>query len=439
MNTGFEGAGISAPAPVQQSKPALSVLVADDSKSQRTTLSFFLRKLGHNVCCASDGVEALDIINSEPVDLIISDWMMPNMTGPELCAEVRKQENRPYVYFILLTSKADTSAVSSGLASGADDYLSKPVINEELAARIGCGIRILELYGQLTEQNEKVERAYGELQVLHEAIDKDLQAAAKLQQSFIPEPTWQQPGVSIASHYLPAHHIGGDLIGHFVSGEDTLVAYSIDVSGHGISSALLCVQIAKMFDPFDPERNICFEPAENGEWHLKQPHEIAEQLNEIHQAGPDCDLYFTMTLTIVNLKTGKVDMCQCGHPAALVARRDGTVDFAGEGGCPIGLIPVADYETVSFQVYPGDRIFLYSDGVSECENADGDQFEDDRLCAFFQSNGKTAPEHIVEDLMGQLGDYRGDVPFNDDVSAILLEMTGERFEGAEPPHLDQAA
>ena len=151
-------------------------------------------------------------------------------------------------------------------------------------------------------------------------------------------------------------------------------------------------------------------------------------MNKLHQAGPDCDLYFTMTLIILDVTTGNVDMCQCGHPAAIVKRKGGQVEFMGEGGCPIGLIPFADYETLSFQMFPEDRLFLYSDGLSECENASGVQFDDAGLSAFFRSENRPEPGEALADLMKLLDGHRGAVPFNDDISAILLEMTGERFK-----------
>ncbi|MEM7426007.1 MAG: SpoIIE family protein phosphatase [Pseudomonadota bacterium] len=424
MSQKSAGAGLL-PRPAAMDERKLCILVADDSKSQLTTLSFFLRTLGHDVHCASDGHEALSIADTVDVNLVISDWMMPRMSGLDLCEAIRAREDRPYVYFILLTSKADTAAISAGFASGVDDYLSKPVVHDELKARIGSGVRILELYGQLREQRHEVELAYGELKTMHDAVNRDLQAAAKLQQSFIPSEESTCLGASIATHYRPANHIGGDLVGHFQGDDRILVAYSIDVSGHGISSALLCVQLAQMFDPNNPDRNVCFEDDSNGAWRLRRVHEIAQELNDRHQTGVDCDLYFTMGLAFIDVVTGHVEMTQCGHPAALVQRRNGQVEFMGDGGSPIGLVPFASYEILSFSLAPGDRLFLYSDGLSECENVDGEQFDDTGLERFFRSRDDERPLFSLKHLMAELDRFRQNCPFSDDVSSMLIELAPE--------------
>lgn len=134
--------------PVGASRPPLAgtarhVLVVDDSRMQRRILSAQLSRSGYQVSEAESAEEAIAICAQCEPDIVISDWMMSGMSGPEFCRIFRDLPRRSYGYFILLTTKAEKTDVTRGLESGADDFLSKPVNGEELRARLSAGTRIL--------------------------------------------------------------------------------------------------------------------------------------------------------------------------------------------------------------------------------------------------------------------------------------------------------
>ncbi|MCE8472130.1 response regulator, partial [Rhodovulum sulfidophilum] len=167
--------------------------------------------------CGS-GEEALEICCAQPVDLIISDWMMPGMDGPEFCRAFRALPRESYGYFILLTSKSETVEMIHGLDVGADEFLTKPVNSSELRARIASGERILRMEHQLRDKNRQLTDALAELRTLYDALDRDLAEARKLQQSLVPE-RHRRFGASEVSLLLrPCGHVGGDLVGFFPAG-----------------------------------------------------------------------------------------------------------------------------------------------------------------------------------------------------------------------------
>ena len=125
------------------------VLVVDDSDSIRRFLNVTLERAGFEVRLCSDAMEACWEIESDPPDLVISDWQMPNMDGGELCKWVRSRDPADYIYFILVTAHERYFSAVDGLNVGADDYLQKPIQTTELIARIRCGQRILRLERQL--------------------------------------------------------------------------------------------------------------------------------------------------------------------------------------------------------------------------------------------------------------------------------------------------
>jgi len=121
----------------------MKILVADDEIASRKTLEVFTRKLGYDVCAASDGTEAYDIWRQERPNLVITDWDMPQMDGLELCTRIRKEEGEDYTYMIVVTGRDDVQDVIKGMAAGADDYIVKPFNKDELHVRINAGERII--------------------------------------------------------------------------------------------------------------------------------------------------------------------------------------------------------------------------------------------------------------------------------------------------------
>ena len=146
------------PAEQTNSSPArvLRVLVVDDSRAQRMILVLHLRRWGYQVIEAGSGEEALALCTTAPPDIVLSDWMMPGMSGLDLCRRIRDLPQEGYRYFILLTSKSEKTEVADGLEGGADDFLTKPVNPEELRARMRAGERIIGMQDELVEHCRKL-------------------------------------------------------------------------------------------------------------------------------------------------------------------------------------------------------------------------------------------------------------------------------------------
>ncbi len=406
----------------------LRVLVVDDSKLQRRIVSLSLKKWGFQVTEAASGTEALAVCKSQEIDLVISDWMMPEMDGLEFCREFRKLSRERYGYFILLTSKNEKNDVAKGLDIGADDFLSKPVNSAELKARIRAGTRVLDMEQKLIDQNETVANALEELQTLYEEINKDLAEAEKLQQSLVPIRHKEIPCGEVSLLFQSSAHVGGDLVGFFSFSETRLGLYSIDVSGHGISSALLTARLAGYLSAHNKEQNVAFDRLPTGEYVHRDPADIATALNQRMMEELETEHYFTLAFADVDLTTGVVKMVQAGHPYPVVFNPDSGVKYYGDGGPPIGLMPDLDFETFELQLKKGDRLFLYSDGVTECQNAGGDLLDEDGLEEILHKHISGSGPEFINDLMWELTAFANEHPFGDDVSAILFEFK----EFAEP-------
>ena len=409
----------------------LAILVVDDSRLQRKILGSSIGKWGFQLYQAESAEQALEICQSHHIDMIISDWMMPGMDGPDFCRAFRSLERDSYGYFILLTSKSAKEEVAQGLEAGADDFLTKPVHPEELRARIIAGERIQMMERELQEKNRIVSKTLSQLQVLYDRIDRDLIEARKLQQSLVQERHRDFGGARVSLMLQPSGHVGGDLVGMFPINDRQIGVYGIDVSGHGIASALMTVRLAGYFPTGKPEQNIALQRGRDGAWYPRQPSEVARDLNQLMLQEIEAEQYFTLMLGYLDLQTGRVVMTQAGHPHPVIVRAKGDIEFAGTGGLPVGLIDGADYECIESILHPGDRLLFVSDGVTECNKSDGEMLTPSDLKSLISNSSNLNGVALIEGLVSQLSRLAGGTEFEDDISVVLAEFSGVQQDSSD--------
>ena len=406
--------------------PARTVLIVDDSKAQRRILSLQLERWGYCITEACTGDEALALCERDQFDLILSDWMMPGMSGLEFCQAFRRLDRQDYSYFILLTSKSEKTEIASGLENGADDFLTKPVNSDELRARLRAGERILSMQDQLVEKNRLVLSTLEKLQDLYDSLDRDLIEARKLQQTLVRD-RFRDYGTAQAALLLrPSGHVGGDLVGSFLINESRLALYSVDVSGHGVASAMMTARLAGLLSGGSPDQNIALRRGAAGEQQAWPPALVATRLNRMMIEDLQVDQYFTLAYAEVDLTTGACEMVQAGHPHPLLLRSNGSIETLGKGGLPIGLIEDADYEQFTLQLLPGDRLFLVSDGVTECPDSEGNELGAQGLIDLLPSIASLPSPQLLEALVWELNRFSEGADFPDDVSGLILDYLGKR-------------
>jgi len=410
------------PAPVPGA--AHHVLVVDDSKAQRRMLSMQLARWGYRVTEAGSGEEALVLCGQTAFDIVVSDWMMPGMSGLDLCRAFRALPRDGYGYFILLTSKSEKAEIADGLEQGADDFLTKPVNPDELRARLRAGARILGMQSELVEKNRLVISTLDQLQRVYDSLDRDLIEARKLQQTLVRDRFRDYAGGTASVILIPSGHVGGDLVGSFLINPRCLVLYSFDVSGHGVASAMLTARLAGLLSGGAPDHNIHMSNGHHARVDAWPPELVAFRLNKMMTERLQVDQYFTMVYAEVDLHSGAVRLVQAGHPHPIVLRAGGATEVVGQGGLPIGLIDGAVYDRVSLRLQPGDRLFLMSDGITECPDPAGAELGTDGTLRLVQSSRHLSGPDLLESVIWDLTTFHGASEFPDDVSAILFEFRG---------------
>jgi sigma-B regulation protein RsbU (phosphoserine phosphatase) len=401
-----------------------SVLVVDDSRLQRRILSSMLNRWGFEVIEASTGAEALEMCRKSRPEFIFSDWMMPELNGPDFCRAFRKLCPNDYSDFTLLTSKSEKNDIAKGLDSGADDFLTKPVNAPELRARITAGERILSMQSELQRQNALIQDTLDELKGLYATINSDLLEAQKLQQSLIREHERQIGPFHITQFVRSLGHVSGDLVGFFEAGPSHLGVFGVDVSGHGISSALFTARVAGYFSSGSVEQNLALETCADGIPCPRAPEDVMADLNHQVLHDIETDLYFTMVLADLNLETGLLRFAQAGHPHPVLQSNKNTFLHLGTGGMPVGLIDDITFERTEYLMRPGDRLFIVSDGVTECPDPSGalldqEDFEQ-MLRQFVHKHG----QDVINDIFIGLAADANLTVFPDDVSIIMVEHRG---------------
>ena len=308
-----------------------------------------LEELGYRVTVVADGRAALALLEHEPINLVITDFMMPPVDGAELCRRVRARRGGRYTYIILLTGRQDSEALIEGMEAGADDFLNKPPDVHELHVRLEAGERVLRLERQLERRNRKLVAANQRLREAFRRIESDLEAAALAQRRLLPPPR-DLGGLRFDWLFVPSSHIGGDTLNVVQRIAARTAFFQIDVSGHGVPAALLSVTLQRLLaaDSLDLGGD-----ATAGRALWDDPCRLLTELNRRFQASDDDSTYFTMIYGVVDQVTGEVVLTQAGHPSPLLVSPGGAVQVIGTGGLPVGLLPDIGYDELRFRLEPG--------------------------------------------------------------------------------------
>ena len=388
------------------------ILVADDSRAQRQILALQLSRWGYSVAEAESGHQALALAQEMDFDMVLSDWVMPGMSGPEFCRAYRALPRDSYGYFVLISAKSGKSVVADGLASGADDFLTKPIDPAELQARLHAGERILRMQAELRGRNHDLERLYS-------ALQRDLAEARRLQLSLLPQSVVHLRHSEATFLMQPSGHLGGDLVGWFPLTQDRVALFSIDVSGHGVASALMAARLAALLSGRSPDHNIAFVDGRP-----LAAEQVVERLNRLLCADQQGDLYLTMLYADISLTDGLVRLVQAGHPHPLHLAAGRAATRIGQGGLPVGLVPDASYVPLTLCLRPGDRLVILSDGITECPGPKGD-FGDRGLTDLMQRHMGLPGLALRDALLSGLTDHAGTSDFPDDISAVIFDYQGQ--------------
>jgi sigma-B regulation protein RsbU (phosphoserine phosphatase) len=187
---------------------------------------------------------------------------------------------------------------------------------------------------------------------------------------------------------------------------------------------MMTARIAGLMTSESVDQNIALRLDSAGQRDVWPPAQVASRLNALMLDDLQVEQYFTLAYAEIHLDSGSGILVQAGHPHPTILRASGAIELLGDGGMPIGLISGVGYDEVTFQLNPGDRLMLLSDGITECANPSGEELGHEGLAKMLKNNAALSSPDLLEALIWDLTNYSGANVFADDVSSILIDYRG---------------
>jgi sigma-B regulation protein RsbU (phosphoserine phosphatase) len=409
--------------------PPAAILVVDDNAANRDALSRRLERRGYAVTTADDGPAALALLAHRPFDLVLLDVMMPGMNGLEVLQRLRQDRGPADLPVIMATAQDQSEDVIKALGLGANDYVTKPLDFGVVLARVRTHLalkhsveQIRDLERSLSARNHELETANARLVAAADQARRELELAARVQLSLLPKTPPAVPGLQFAWAYKPCQQLAGDSLNVCAFDDGRVGLYVLDVAGHGVSAALLAVAATRLLSPRDPDSILVDHTGEGTARVPSPPAAVASRLDQRFGWNPDTEQFLTIFYALVDPATRTLAYVSAGHPGAIQLGPATPPTVLDVGSMPIGL--GGNYETQSLPLNPGDRLFIYSDGLTEAMNPSREQFGRGRMMRALQDAGDEPLQAAVSTVMNALDEWCGATPPQDDVSIIAFECVG---------------
>lgn len=392
------------------------ILIVDDEIANRKLLAGIFKKEGCELIEAGDGVEAIKLAFQELPDLILLDIMMPEKDGYEVCYELKRDSRSADIPIIFLSAKAEKEDKIKGLELGGVDYVTKPFDRREVLARAKAQLKIRNLTKELILANKN-------LIIKQERIDEDLKAGGEIQRSLISINPPETKDIDVVWRFMPCQKIGGDIFNILRLDKDHWAIYMLDVSGHGITSAMIAVSVSQMLQPrvgLLPKKTIENPPY----YKIVNPAGVLDAMDKEYPIER-FSKFFTISYCILNVKDGTLRYSNAGHPPPVLLHRDGTLELLKEGGTIIGMGGLLPFEEGERKLQFGDKLFLYTDGIVEYQNADGSFYGEDRFFAELQRLKDNLISNIVDGVIESMMYFGNNTEPQDDISLLAVEFRGQ--------------
>lgn len=382
------------------------ILVVDDMEQNVELISRYLISTGYEVISATNGASAIRKARMFKPDLIILDLLMPQMTGFEVCKILKNDNETKYISILIITALDSNDTRSRSFAVGADDFMSKSFDKTLLLSKVKSLLRIKHLSDQLKAQ-------YAELEEKNNTLNFQLNMARQVQRSLIEESKFSVNGVNFMSKYLPALDIGGDIYDTLELDNSRVAVLIGDVSGHGISAALLTSMLKMSF------RNIVHSTSE--------PSEVLHKMNvnfcDIF-TNKLIDVYCCVFYAIIDTDKKTIFCANAGHTQPIfVNSLDDTSFEIDVQGLPLGMMENSCYEAKTFHFSHNDILLFHTDGLGDFFYKDNNSEFIQKLKNLLVSSKNLSIEQLIEHILEQF--YSDDEMYkhnSDDISLILCKL-----------------
>jgi serine phosphatase RsbU (regulator of sigma subunit) len=403
------------------------VLVVDDVPENLELLEAILVSRGFSVFSATSGQQALDMVDSSSPDVILLDVMMPFMDGFEVTRRIRANPQLPYIPIVLVTALQDGDSLLTGLEAGADEFLTKPYSQAELVARVRALVRLKQSNQQLLEAAEENRRLNQLLQTENLRMSTELERTREAQLRLMPQIAPPFNGVSFNAHYNPALEVGGDYYDYFPLDDRRLVVLVGDAVGKGgaavlgvaITKSLIAAEFSKLAEKLKQNNN------GDGQGVLDfNPAILLARVNDVMCSTLESSqTEITLWCGLVDLEHRVIRYANAGHAFPYICQYrhgENLLLELKQGGLPLGLFGGAEYVVREVNYERGDRLVLYSDGITEGQNKNGRLFGNERLAEALLEMGGAGPKDLCDKVLAELDKFCEGEPQSDDRTLVVF-------------------
>jgi phosphoserine phosphatase RsbU/P len=379
------------------------ILVVDDNDDNRYTLTLYLDLEGYkDVTTAQDGEEAIGRLKTDRFDVVLLDLQMPKVDGHQVLVWLNEQSELRDLPVIMISALSEMNGVARSIELGAVDYLLKPFNPVLLRARLAATLEKKRLRDQVSAHLARLEA--------------EVEAARKLQMGMVP-PSFPQPTpdcpVDLYASMEPAREVGGDLYDYFRLEDGRLGFLVGDVSGKGMPAALFMAHTKSLI-------RIASELMHAPDGAAASPAEIITRVNRELCQDNNNMMFVTMFFAVLAPATGELTYCNAGHnpPYRLGAETLTAIDDAR--GSILGVIPDAVYRTGRLSLDPGETLYLFSDGVTEANNAADELFAEGRLESVLRGVAGQPSAEVVKSVSAAVREFVGSALPSDDITMMAV-------------------
>jgi len=369
------------------------IIVVDDNANDVQVIRRFLERRGYDVVPALSGEEGLRLAAQTIPDAIVVDYRMPGMDGFEVTQRIKNDLQLQTIPVLMLTGSDSAQHVVEGLGAGADDYVTKGSDVEILAARLRALLRMKAYQDQLRRMNQQMRR--------------DLQIARRVQEALVPQREFHALNIEIRSAYIPSEVLSGDFYDYFMQ-DGQLYLFVADVSGHGLPAAIL-VSMLKSYIHTEAasERSLA---------------NFMTSLNDFLFSVSLPTQYATAAFFRMD-EQGQLVYSNAAHPPFLLYQRDRarTAVFEQPGNL-LGAMPHMVFEEFSLHVSPGDTLFVYTDGLTDRCNEQGDFYSIDRVSALLEQSPDADLATVYDKIYSDVTGFASTEEFKDDIAFVVTRF-----------------
>ncbi|MCY4113963.1 MAG: SpoIIE family protein phosphatase [Chloroflexi bacterium] len=375
------------------------ILVVDDEPDleplvlQRMRRS--IRRGKYAFVFAHNGVEALERLNEDDeIDMVLSDINMPQMDGLTLLDQIPKVN--PNIRSVIISAYGDMKNIRTAMNRGAFDFVTKPVDFGDLQVTIDRTMRHLNEWRAALAARDKLV-----------SLQNELDVASKMQQSILPRTFPVRDDYEVFANMAPARNVGGDFYDLLQLDDGRIGLAVADVSDKGVPAALFMMSTRTLLKGAAIGRG--------------DPGSVLSEVNDLLNESNETAMFVTLLYGVYDPATMEFTYANGGHNTPLVVHADGTsTELPLTDGVASGVMPELPYRQGQVTLAIGDTVVLYTDGVTEAMNADGEEFGVDRLREVFAANPPQDCEQANRTIFEAVHAFAGETPQSDDVTCLVF-------------------